>query len=156
MATTKQILKEEFESIMEDLKKKHIELGMKASGEWLDSLENTSEGNTGKVIGFDYTYYLVNGRKPGEFPNIDAIKKWIVDKGIVNRIKGEISISSLAFLIARKIAKEGTKYYQQGGTDLVSAVVTDERIQGIIDRVGAEATINLTKQIQNEFQKAVI
>lgn len=153
MATIEDILKKEFDSIIVDLKAKHIQLGMKASGKWVEGLENVSSGTTGKVIGEDYTYQLVNGRKEGKFPPVEAIKQWIIDKGIVNKIKGEISVSSLAFLIARKIAREGTKYYQQGGTDLVDSVVTPERIQSIINKVGIQATVNTVQVLTKQLQK---
>lgn len=153
MATIEDILKKEFDSIIVDLKTKHIQLGMKASGKWIEGLENVSSGTTGKVIGEDYTYQLVNGRKEGKFPPVQAIKQWIIDKGIVNKIRGEISVSSLAFLIARKIAREGTKYYQQGGTDLVDSVITPERIQSIINKVGIQATVNTVQVLTKQLQK---
>ncbi len=156
MPTTEEILKREFDLIIVDLKRKHVELGMKASGKWVEGLENTSKGNVGRVIGEPYTEQLVNGRRGGRFPPIEAIKQWIIDKGIVNNIKGSISVSSLAFLIARKIAREGTKYYQQGGTDLVSAVITDERIQNIINMVGAQEALNLSNKIQNQFKQLTV
>ena len=70
----------------------------------------------------------------------------------MNNIKGNISISSLAFLIARKIAREGTKYFKQGGTDLVDAVYTEQRIQMIINKVGEAATITIVKKIENELK----
>ena len=60
----------------------------------------------------------------------------------------------MAFLIARKIARNGWKREEYGGVELISSVVTDERIQKIIDEVGAEQEliyttdiINLTKEI---------
>ena len=80
-----------------------------------------------------YTEQLIFGRRPGKFPPIAAIEKWIMDKGIT--LEGKITASSLAFLIARKIAKEGTKYFQQGGTDLIESVITPQRIQSIISKV---------------------
>lgn len=142
--TTADILKIEFESIKADLIKKHDELNQRASGEWAESLESViseSEHITNiKLYGNAYTEQLVNGRKPGKFPPIKAIEKWIYDKGI-SAVGKDISISSLAFLIARKIANEGTKIYQKGGTDLISSVITPERIQRIINQV---SEINLT------------
>lgn len=152
MSKVKQIFKEEFDLLVEDLKAKHIELGMKASGDWVESLEVVVEEESAKIIANDYTYYLVNGRKAGKFPPIDSIKKWIVDKGIITRAKGKIKLSSLAYLIARKIAENGTKYHQQGGTDLVSAVVTPERMQSIIDKIGAELTLTFVSRIENQFE----
>ena len=129
---------------------------MKASGKWLDELEVITTSTSTKVVGEHYTKQLVQGRKPGKFPPIFAIKQWIVDKGIVSNIRGNISVGSLAFLIARKIAQSGTKYFQQGGTDLVDAVVTPKRMQGIIDMVGNEAVISLVGKLENEFKKIAV
>ena len=132
-----------------DLKKQHITLGMKASGRWTNSVEATSTPDSGTIWAEDYTEYLVDGRGKGKFPPIDKIKQWIKDKGI----QSDIPVNSLAFLIARKISQEGTKYYQQGGTDLLSAVITPKRIQGIIDKIGVTAVneliLNISKTIKN-------
>ena len=143
--TTTEILQIEFDEIKKDLISKHNQLKMKASGNWQESLvvdvRNKSESIViARVYGEHYTEQLVNGRKPGKFPPIEAIKKWVIEKGIAG-IMEKAKVSSIAFLIARKIAKEGTKYYRDSGTDLVSSVYTPERIQSIIDKV---SEINIT------------
>lgn len=142
--TTNELLAVEFEAIKKDLIAKHNQLKMKASGKWESSLKvdvlETQDLYIARIYGEHYTEQLVFGRKPGKFPPIKAIEQWIKDKGIAG-IGKKISVSSLAFLIARKIAKEGTKYFRDGGTDLVSSVYTPERIQSIIDKV---REINLT------------
>ena len=142
--TTAEILKIEFEEIRNELIKRHNDLGMKASGRWANSLEveitEVQEKSIARIYGEKYTEQLVFGRKPGKFPPIKAIEQWIKDKGI-KPIEDNLKVSSLAFLIARKIADDGTKYFQQGGTDLVESVITPKRIQRIIDKV---KEINLT------------
>jgi len=137
--TSEQILDEELNLIVIDLKAKHIQLGMKASGRWVESLSVETSKSKGIIFGEDYTEFLVDGRKPGKFPPIDKIKQWIIDKGI----QSDISINSLAFLIARKISREGTEYFKQGGTDLIDAVITPKRIQDIILRIGNELMLEL-------------
>jgi hypothetical protein len=149
------IMIREFSKLNDELEKKHIALKMKASGDWLKSREIVQRGDSVKINAVKYTYQLVNGRKPGKFPPIDSIKKWIYDKGIVNKIKGDISVSSLAFLIARKIAREGTNYFQQGGPDLVDSVFTPQALQNIIDLVGAELVVTFTSKIENQLKKIV-
>ena len=52
------------------LKPKFNELGMSASGQWLDSLEPLVVNGNGEIWGMDYTYWLANGRKPGKAPPI--------------------------------------------------------------------------------------
>lgn len=153
MSATANILKQEFDSLKNDLIAKHESLGMKASGNWIESLENRSKGLSGQLWGEAYTEQLVNGRKPGKFPPIKMIEKWIYDKGIT---PDGISYSSLAFLIARKIAKEGTKYFKQGGTDLIEAVITPQRIQSILDKVSEFQISSFTSEVRGVLKQMAI
>lgn len=126
------ILEDEFQKLREDLIIKYDELGMRASGEWANTATVEATSTRGIIFAKDYTEQLVNGRAPGNFPPISMIEKWIYDKRIP---LVDITISSLAFLIARKIARVGTEHYINRPTDLVSAVITPARIQSIIDKV---------------------
>ena len=141
------VLSKEFELLKNDLIKAYDAKGMRASGKFAESLEVKVQGLTAQLWGEDYAQQLETGRKSGKFPPINAIEQWIKDKGIANQIQGQISISSLAFLIARKIANEGWKRQEYGGVELISSVVTDERIQKIIDEVGAEQAMIYTTEI---------
>ena len=120
---------------------------MRASGKFADGLEVRVDGLTAQLWGESCAQQLETGRKAGAFPPISAIEQWIKDKGIANRIEGKISISSLAFLIARKIAKRGWKREEHGGVELISQVITDVRIQKIIDEVGAGQALVYTTEI---------
>jgi hypothetical protein len=142
-----EILSREFEALKADLITAYDAKGMRASGKFADSLEVRVDGLKAQLWGESYAQQLETGRQAGKFPPIDAIKQWIVDKGIANRIEGQISISSLAFLIARKIAREGWKREQFGGVELISEVITEQRIQKIIDEVGAEQALKYTTEI---------
>ena len=129
--TSAQILKAEIELIKTDLIARYNELGLRASGQWADSLENRTKGLSGQLWGMDYTEILEDGRRPGKMPPVAAIEQWILDKKII--FTG-ITLSSLAYVIARKIGKEGTRLYPMG-TDLITSVITPERIQSILDKV---------------------
>lgn len=92
-----------------------------ASGRLAASLRyEVSETATGYrlvLYAASYALALEYGRRPGKFPNITSIRLWIDHKGIVPHpdAKGRaVSKNSLAFLIARKIANQGTTIYQQG------------------------------------------
>jgi hypothetical protein len=151
MATTKEIFDREFNSLMEDLIKEYDRLGMRASGNWEDSLEVQTTEESGKIIGEKYSEQLEYGRRSGGFPPVQAIEKWIIDKGIVSKIQGEISVSSLAFLIARKIAREGWNREGFGGVELISNVVTDQRMQKIIDLLGPEIATTFSDKLEKEL-----
>jgi len=142
-----QVLSKEFELLKDDLIKAYDAKGMRASGKFAETLEVKVNGLTAQLWGESYAQQLETGRRAGKFPNISAIEQWIKDKGIANRIQGEISISSLAFLIARKIAQRGWKREEYGGVELISEVVTDVRIQKIIDEVGVEQALIYSTEI---------
>lgn len=146
---------QEIENLKIDLIKKYNDLGMKASGEWERQLEYFIKYTEKMVLveyfGLNYTEYLTKGRKGGAFPPINAIRKWIDDKGITP--KDKISKDSLAFLIARKIAQEGTRYFKQGGTDLIDGVITQERINTIAEAYGRSILTKFTLDINQQLQR---
>jgi hypothetical protein len=128
-----EVLQAELDKLKEELISEYDSLGMRASGQWADSLEVQTSEMRGTLLGLDYTRQLQFGRDAGRFPPINLIEKWIEDKGI--NYTG-ITLSSLAFLIARKISREGWDRNGFGGVDLIGRIVTPERIQRIIDKVG--------------------
>lgn len=83
-----------------------------------------------------YALALEYGRKPGKFPNLTAIREWIEAKGIVPHpdAKGRaVSVNSLAYLIGRKIATQGTTIYQSGQpSQLFGALLSPEQVGAAI------------------------
>lgn len=59
----------------------------------------------------DYFQYVEHGRKAGRFPNVDALRRWITVKPVIPReINGRLpTVDQLAYLIGRKIARDGIK-----------------------------------------------
>ena len=155
--TPDSILQREFEKIKQDLIAKHDELGMRASGNWANELEvkvTASENKyVAQIIGEQYTQQLVNGRKSGTMPPVQALEKWIQDKGVF-AVQSQAEISGLAYAIATKIKREGTEYFKQGGTELLDSVITAERIQSIIDLVGDLYAPEIFKGIREQFKRA--
>ncbi len=98
-----------------------------ASGEMVRNLRETVYQEAGKIIGVagvgknvPYGVFRHEGTKP-HFPPVDAIKSWVIKKGLVGgkaterslkRTKKGVAADQLAghiaFLIARKISKKGT------------------------------------------------
>ena len=142
-----EILSKEFELLKSELIIAYDAKGMRSSGKWANSLEVTAIENSVKLMGEDYSQQLETGRQAGQFPPIEAIKQWIIDKGVFGSILQEISLSSLAFLIARKIAREGWKRQKYGGVELISEIITDQRIQRIINEVGAVMMVKYTTEL---------
>lgn len=123
---------------------KFIELGMNASGEWIESLEARAIDGRGEIWGRDYTYYLVNGRSGGKRPPITPLVSWVGHKlGIYGK-----EALSVAFAVAKKIEREGTDYYPNG-TDLLEVLESPEVAQFIYTKLGA----NLNGKLQSEIQR---
>lgn len=148
--TPERTLEAEFQSLRDDLVAKYDELGMRASGEFDRATYADSRRLTASLWAPSYIEQLANGRAPGKFPPIAAIEQWIHDKGIQ---AVDITVSSLAFLIARKIAREGTEYFKQGGTELIEAVITPERVQGIINKVSRFYITEFELNVFNELKR---
>lgn len=130
-----------------ELVKSYHDLGLRASGNWERSLssQTTQEGSTVITVieGAAYTGALVGGRaktksKGGGGQSLrSVIRQWIDDKGITPRDK--ISKDSLAFLIARKIHREGIRVPNEHNSGkLISNVFTDKAINELGEVVKKE------------------
>lgn len=105
-----QLLQQFIQAVRDDLKQQNINASSKLS----QSLKSVVKQN-GKWIEIsisleDYWKYIEYGTRP-HFPPIQAIRKWIDVKPVLPRpMKGKLPTrDQLAFLIARKISKVGTR-----------------------------------------------
>ena len=133
--TNDEIIKEEIDSILEDIIALYESSGRKASGQFEEGLEVVYEPNKATIKGFVYLAGRGKTKKKGKAgePTVQQqILKWLKIKGIKS-VKAGISQKSLAYLIARKIHKEGTK--RSEWLKIYEEVITDVRINSIIDRV---------------------
>lgn len=101
-----------YDKFLEKLRLKFInkyeELGLRASGNFERSLEARVTYGSMAMWGAPHSYYMEHGRGAGGWPPREAIEDWIdVKQGIPAIFKEKKK--QYAFLIARKIAKEGIK-----------------------------------------------
>lgn len=122
------ILIEEMEAIRVDILAVYNASGKRTSGEFEQGLELKYEPNKASLFGYEY----LAGRRAGKMPPIESIEKWLNQKGI-KPIESAMKISTLAYLIARKIAGEGTKKESQ--LLIYKQVITPERIQDIMTKI---------------------
>lgn len=92
-----------------------------------------------------YWRYVEYGRKAGKMPPIDTIAEWIKVKPIVPEpVNGKVpDTRQLAFLIARKIGREGL----QGRKPLTNIIYSDA-VESIIQDIKTE--------IQKQLSQAVL
>lgn len=133
-AEIKGILGEELESLRQRIIENHIRAGQKASGKTISSLRVDVNDNKGTLFGRQAFGVLETGRKPGKVPKgfYQIIQQWVKDKGIqVENPK------SFAYLVARKIAREGTELYRQGGRADIYSPEIEKTTQEIMNRAFA-------------------
>lgn len=126
---------------------KFKELGMEATGEWIENVH--SKGS--ELWGRDYTKYLVEGRPPNDskdpkdiarfarWAGATFIGKWVRDKGL----------DLNPFAVAYKIAMEGTNYYPDG-TDLME-ILNSMEVTEFINRRLSEELISLQGEKFSEY-----
>lgn len=144
------ILEQEFEELRNELIIAYDKKGMRTTGRFERELEVEVSDFTAILRGEKYTEQLEYGRRPGNVSKegVENIKEWILAKNVFSAAIEEIGLSSLAFLISRKIAREGFDREKYGGVDLVSEVVTPERIQKIMDKVSRAAIVNFVSELK--------
>ena len=143
------IIEDALVKAIEALKAKHRELGMRATGEWEDSLEAQADHNRGRIIGMHYTEQLVQGRAPGRIPPVDPLERWVQAK----LGKSGKEARSIAFAVARKIGQGGTTWYQQGGSDLVE-VLEDPQVSGTFyDEIAQYLRVQVSGLLLREFKE---
>ena len=144
------IIKEELEAIKAEIISIYNASGKRTTGEFEKGLKIDYSPNKGVLSGYAY----LAGRKAGKMPPVQAIENWVINKGI-KPIEANMKTSTLAFLIARKIAKEGTK--KENHLMIYDQVITPERIDKILQRLNqinviafiGEVTVMITKLVTN-------
>lgn len=89
-----------------------------------------------------YWMYIENGRGPGKFPPIEAIQNWMTVKHIVPR--NDATVPQVSYLIARKIAREGTqgKHAAEGTMDFVKNTFLSQLYSCLVQDIKSNLNFN--------------
>lgn len=132
--------------------------GMRASGKFANELNSSVKSNItsikGTIEGASHGYFMEHGR--GATKTLTAgnptlkqiIRKWIDDKGIT---PNNISKDSLAFLISRKIHREGWKPKNVYPNGIISSVLNDVSINKLLLNLLTVQTAKIKSEILDEF-----
>ena len=145
-AEQREILIQELSDLKKRITKNHISAGQKASGRTIASLTVETGDTFGQLTGRKFFSTLETGRKAGRVPgNFQAIiLKWVQDKGInVQKPK------SFAFLVARKIAREGTLLYRTGGRADIYSNEVNLTIERLTKRLGEDQLKEVMRMFDN-------
>lgn len=116
---------------------------MNASGNWLNNLSYRKEIQRAVVTAPKYTEQLAKGRKPGSLPPISKLIEWAKIKFNAD---GE-EARRIAWAVAKNIEKDGTKYYQDGGTKLVEVLSEQATIQYIKEQLTATVKVAIAENL---------
>jgi hypothetical protein len=131
--------------LIQDLRASLDAAGTTASGETKRSLHSKITFDSYKLYGRPFIYGLEYGRKPSSPTGDGSLKgiilKWINAKGIIP--KDKITKETLAFLIARKIHREGDLLHRTNQnfrkmnkpTGIINDVINDGRIKELSKRL---------------------
>lgn len=157
--------REIYEKFLERLRlkfiKKYDELGLRASGDFESSLEPEVTKSAMTMWGAGHSYFMEHGRRAGGWPPRKAIEDWIdVKQGLPAIFKEKKK--QYAFLIARKIAKEGIKVpNEHNAGKVIDDVVRDflandiyEMLQELGDVWLSQIKADVVGILQNSFTKA--
>ena len=145
LSLDKKTLDEFDKKLISDLRKSLDAAGTTASGKTKESLNSVYTLNSYKLYGRAFIFGLEYGRKPTSGGGNGSLKgiilKWINDKGIIP--KDGITKDTLAFLITRKIHREGDLLYStkrnfrgmNKPTGIINSVINDGRINELSKRL---------------------
>lgn len=128
-----ELVASELEALKQRIIENHRNAGQVASGRTISSLKVEITEDGGVLWGRSAFGTLETGRKGGKVPAgfWKIIRQWMDDKGIQVE-----KPDSFAYLVARKIAKEGTQLFRNGGrSDIYSPEVKDT-VERVSDGIG--------------------
>ena len=125
--------------ILTDTQKAFKDKRLDASGQTSRELKvEVDKRNQASLVGPAHLVFLNVGRGPGKFPPIQNIQEWIQNKGLQGRdAQGRfIKQRSFAFLIARKIAREGTEIFKDKTKGLEFQKILEKRLPDLEKEIG--------------------
>ena len=157
---TTKALNDACELIVKSLKSRLEENFSDASGDLGRSitlkLKSSSNKIESDILMLDYWQALDQGRKAGKQPPIDKIKEWFTYPNPRAKLglQGVSSVNiaevkSLAYLISRKIGREGTKGNNFATDVFESKLVTQELPDAILEAVIQDTDAVLTELLDN-------
>jgi len=139
------------DSVLKDFGKDYVKIltimlkkaGKKASGALINSIDYRLQREAKEISiileANDYLEYVDQGRKPGTYPNINAIAKWATLKGIPQ---------GAVFPIAHKIFKFGIE-----PTNVIEKTIREiETSPTLLKKYEEEMVENVEKYIHNKYK----
>lgn len=131
----------------------------KATGRMADSFRHEMSKKGMTIYGVDYTLYHEEGRGPTQaggsgVPLRVRLIEWLKVKNIPlwRDEKGRfISRATMAFVIARKIHRDGVSWYGKKERDIYSSVLTPEKVGAVITQMEDELEAQIITDVMKLF-----
>lgn len=150
MKTSQEILQLAGDVFVEKLRQQFEDKGLNDTHTAEKSLSSSVSDKMLKIEGLLRTVVLITGREPGKFPPIEPIRKWVASKlGITEEKENK----RVAFLVARKIATEGTAIFSNRAKGLQIELILIELNKQLQKEVSEQLTLDITKTIMDEYEK---
>lgn len=128
----RKVVQEELESLKKRIIDNHLRAGQKASGRTIASMHVETSDDGGVLFGRRAFGTLETGRRGGRVPKgfYYIILQWVRDKGIqVEKPK------TFAYFVAKKISREGTSLFRQGGRDDIYSNEIPKTTESVLSRI---------------------
>lgn len=128
-----ELVASELEALKQRIIENHRSAGQVASGRTIASLKVEITEDGGVLWGRSAFGTLETGRKPGKVPAgfWKIIRQWMDDKSIQVE-----KPDSFAYLVARKIANEGTQLFREGGFYKIYSPEVKDTVERVSDGIG--------------------
>ena len=128
-----ELVASELEALKQRIIENHRSAGQVASGRTIASLKVEITEDGGVLWGRSAFGTLETGRKGGKVPAgfWKIIRQWMDDKGIQVE-----KPDSFAYLVARKIANEGTQLFREGGFYKIYSPEVKDTVERVSDGIG--------------------
>lgn len=149
LTNIQQLLQQFIQAVREDLAQQNINASSKLSKSLKSVVKQKGKWIEISISLEDYWKYVEYGTRP-HFPPIQAIRKWIDVKPVLPRpMKGKLPTpDQLAFLIARKISRVGTR-----PKPFLNKTISDfNLIDKIYDLLLNQIQQQINKQINDELE----
>ena len=148
MKTINEILTKAGDKFVQGLQKQFDVLGLNDTRAASSALSSKVSGSKLEIQGLLRTVVLVSGRGPGKFPPIQPIRDWVRRKLNVE----ESEVDGVAFVIARKIAREGTDIFTGKAKGLQIEMLIAEINKELEDEVNTQIGLNVTDTVFEAFK----
>jgi len=150
----KDALSQFFDRVIKGLADDAATKGQKFPVSSMEKKDVTNEG--GQLLGADYIKYLIFGRAPGGFPPPDKMLDYVEkNPEIFERAKQVfkyLTQKGLAYLIGRKLAREGSDIYQgkKQGIDFLG--VMEKNFPELLKQISKNEAIKIVTNLQSAIR----